>query len=251
MWFAFTAVPAVAPLFFALWSLLFRMLRFARLLVFFLRVLFHVLWLRLLVSILLPRFSACCGSGCPFLFLSPFRSGVFLSVLWTSSWFSVSCASGSPSLLMCLRLSSMLRVLLWLYLGRRGAVFPAFLLVFFPLVFLCMLRASSLSLGLRSLPWCLFLLVFVVVFFAPVLVLSPPVLPFYVAVAFGCLFSDSFESSVPVATWSPFGTSQVGFSLCFSWFLVACVCWYPFLFVSAPFLCLVRIGGYLCVMFSR
>ena len=59
-------------LFFALWSSLFRMLRFGRLLEIFLRVIFHMLWLRLIVFVLPPRFSACCGSGCPFLFLSPF-----------------------------------------------------------------------------------------------------------------------------------------------------------------------------------
>ena len=31
----------------------------------------------------------------------------------------------------------------------------------------------------------------------------------------GCLFSDSFESPVPFATWSPFGTSRDSFGLCF------------------------------------
>ena len=56
----------------------------------------------------------------------------------------------------------------------------------------------------------------VVVFFAPALVHSPTGLPCSVAVAYSCLFSDSFESPVPVVTWSPFGTSQDGFGLCFS-----------------------------------
>ena len=44
----------------------------------------------------------------------------------------------------------------------------------------------------------------VVVLCAPALVLSPPFLPCYVAVASVSLFSDLFESPVPVATWSPF-----------------------------------------------
>ena len=205
----------MASLFFALWSSLFRMLRFARL-------------LRLLVSILLPRFSACCSSGCPFLFLSPSRSGVFLSVLWTSSWvFRFLClrllfAFDAPPVVFHAAVSPLAVPQL------SGCCLPCVSAGFLSLGFLRLLRVSSLSLGLRSLPWCLFLLVFVVVFFAPVLVLSPPVLPCYVAVAFVCMFSDLFESPVPVATWSPFGTSQVAFSLYFSWFLVACLCWYQF-----------------------
>ena len=67
----------------------------------------------------------------------------------------------------------------------------------------------------------------VVVFFALALVLSPPGLPCSVAVAFGCLFTDLFESPVPVATWSPFGTSHTAFGLCFLGFQLT-ACWSPF-----------------------
>ena len=136
------------------------MLRFARLLVLFRSVLFHVLWLRLLVSSL-PRVSTCCGSGCPFLFLSRLFGLVCFFLFSELLRFSASCASGCSSLVPLHRLSSMLWVLLWLCLGCPGAVYPAFLLVFFRLGFLRLLCVSSLSLGLRSLSWCLFLLVFV------------------------------------------------------------------------------------------
>ena len=88
------------------------------------------------------------------------------------------------------------------------------------------------------------------VFFAPALVLSLPGLPCSVTVASGCLFSDSFESPVPVATWSPFGTSPDSFSLC----LLGSSC-LPllafFLFVSAPFLYLVHSWCSLRVVFTR
>ena len=47
------------------------------------------------------------------------------------------------------------------------------------------------------------------------MILSPLVLPCSVAVALWLFVSDSFGSPVPVATWSPFGTSQFGFGLCF------------------------------------
>ena len=83
-----------------------------------------------------------------------------------------------------------------------GSCFPCFLLVFFRLI---SRSASFLFLIPRAvLSWCLFLLVLVVVLCAPALVLSPPFLPCYVAVASVSLFSDSFESPVPVATWSLF-----------------------------------------------
>ena len=196
----------MAPLFFALWSSLFHMQQFARLLVFFIKLLFHVLGYGWLFPFFFRIFPPAAVLAVPSCFSPPFSLVCFFLFYGLLPVFSASCASGCSSLLTCLRLSSMLRILLWLYLCCPGAVFPAFLLVFFRLVFLRLFRVSSLSLGLRSLPWCLFLLVFVVVFFAPVLVLSPPVLPCYVAVAFGCLFSDLFESPVPVATWSPFGT---------------------------------------------
>ena len=142
----------------------------------------------------------------------------------------------------------MLRVLLWLYLGCPGAVFLAFLLVFFRLLFsVCFIFLPSPS-G-WFLPWCLFLLVPVVVLCAPGLVLSPPVLPCYIAVPSGCLFSDSFESPVPVATWSPFWPSQFDFGLCLSLFRVACLIWSPFCW--SP-LCssVLFASGVLCVSFS-
>ena len=140
--------------------------------------------------------------------------------LWSSSQFSASFTSGGFSLLTLLLFSSVLQVLL----GN-----PSVVRVLLPCV-----SAGFLSYSCHSLLWVLpcpsgclallswlFLLVLVVVFFAPVLVLSLPGLPCSVAVAFGCLFSDSFESPVPVATWSPFGTSPDSFGLCLlgSWCL--------------------------------
>ena len=63
-------------------------------------------------------------------------------------------------------------------------------------------------------------------------------------------FSDSFESLVPVATWSTFGTSPVSFGLCFlgSSCLPLLI---SFLFVSTPFLCLVSSWRSLRVVFTR
>ena len=131
----------------------------------------------------------------------------------------------------------MLRVLLWLCLGCLGAVHPAFLLVFFRLGFLRLLRVSSLSLGLRSFSCSCG-------FFAPVLVHSPPVLPCYVAVAFVCLFfwlaRISGSHRDVVSLWDKSDWLQP------LYFVVSnCL---P-MFVSALFLCLVRIGGYLRVIF--
>ena len=80
----------------------------------------------------------------------------------------------------------------------------------------------------------------VVVFFAPALVLSPTGLLCSVAVASSCLFSDLFESPIPVAKWSPFGTSQDGFGLCFSPFELPAFAGILSI-LSALFLCLVRI----------
>ena len=82
----FPAVPAVAPLslpfgpnFSACWGLFGSLCSFSR-------VLFHVLWLRWLVAILLSQFPPAAVLAVPSCLSSPFRSGVFLSVLWTSSW---------------------------------------------------------------------------------------------------------------------------------------------------------------------
>ena len=97
---------------------------------------FHMLRLRLLVSVLPLRFSAYCSFGCPFLFLSPFSVCCDSSCsFWSSSRFFrilrlrllfdfgpppvVFRAVGSP----------------WQSLGCPGAAFPAFLLVFFRKVF--------------------------------------------------------------------------------------------------------------------
>ena len=142
--------------------------------------------------------------------------------------------------------------------GCPEAAFHAFLLAMFSL-FLCFPRsnfsrrsASFFFLIPRAvLPWCLFLLVLVVVLCAAALVLSPPFLPCYVAVASVSLFSDSFESPVPVATWSPFWAEPDWLRPLF--FSVWCSLpqLVSFRFVSAPFLCLVRFWGALCVFFSR
>ena len=82
------------------------------------------------------------------------------------------------------------------------------------------------------------------------LVLSPPGLPCFVAVASGCRFYDSFESLVPVVTWSPFGTSPDSFGLCFLG-SSGLPLLFSFLFVYTPFLCLVRSWRSLRVVFTR
>ena len=135
----------------------------------------------------------------PSVFLSDSRSFVSTSSLWFSSQFSASCASGCSLPMTLLLFSSVLRVLL----GNPSVV---------QVLLLCV------SDGFLSSSFHHLLLVLVVVFFAPALVLSPTGLPCSVAVAYGCLFSDSFKSPVPVATWSPFGTSRDAFGRCFSWF---------------------------------
>ena len=92
----------------------------------------------------------------------------------------------------------MLRILL----GNPSVVrvlLPCVSAGFFPLVVTACLRFSLVPRTAFP-PFVAVLFVLVVVFFAPALVLSPPVLPCSVAVASGCLFSDSFESPVPVAT---------------------------------------------------
>ena len=77
----------MAPLFFALWSSLFCMLRFARLLVFFLRVLFHVLGYGWSFPFFFRVFPPAAVLAVPSCFSPPFGLSVFLSVLWPSSWF--------------------------------------------------------------------------------------------------------------------------------------------------------------------
>ena len=130
-------------------------------------------------------------------FLSDSRSFVSLPVLFgLRPSFSASCASGCSSplhsscSLPCCRFSlanpSVVRVLL-----------------------------HCVSAGFLSYSFHRLLLVLVVLFFAPALVLSPSGLPCSVALALWLSLSDSFESPVPVAKWSPFGTSQDDFGLCF------------------------------------
>ena len=170
-------------LFFAFWSSLFRMLRFG-----------------LVLAVFLSVFSTCCGYGWLFLFFlrvfppaavlavpscfsPPFQSVVALPVLWSSSRFfrilrlRLLFAFGTP-LIVFRAAGSPLAVP-----RLSGCCFLCFSASFLSPGFLRLLHFSSLSLGLHSLPWCLFLLVFVVVCFAPALVLSPPVLPCYDAVA--------------------------------------------------------------------
>ena len=137
---------------------------------------FHMLWLRLIVSVLLPHFSVYCSFGCPFRFLSPF------SVCCDSS-----CSFWSSS-----QFFHILR-LRWLFafdmppvaFRAAGSPFavPQLSRCWFPCSF-SFARFSPpasfflcLSLGLHFLPWCLLLLVLVVVFFTPASVLPPPVLP--------------------------------------------------------------------------
>ena len=90
-----------------------------------------------------------------------------------------------------------------------------------------------------------------VVFFAPTSVPLPPVCLALFCVAlwfFGA--SDSLGSPVPVATWSPFRTSQGCFSLCSLGFEMPTCGGIHSVFVSAPFLCLVRILSSLSDMFA-
>ena len=83
--FAFPVFPSLAPPCLSPLVFAFCMLWFGIILVVPLSVLFHMLWLRWLASFLPTCFSARCGCGCPFLFLPPVQSVVFLSVLWWSS----------------------------------------------------------------------------------------------------------------------------------------------------------------------
>ena len=102
-----------------------------------------------------------------------------------------------------------------------------------------------------SLPWCLFLIVLVVVFFAPASVLSPSVLPCSVAVALWlavfCLVRISGSCCEVVSLWDESGLlrplSFLGFELPVCAGILSA-------FVSAPFLCLFRIWNSLCVVFT-
>ena len=89
-----------------------------------------------------------------------------------------------------------------------------------------------LFLGLHFLPWCLLLLVLVCgVLHSGFGSSSAGSALLYLVWHYGSLmFSDSFESPVPIATWSPFGMSQGCYGLCFSWFQDTCMCWCPFCF---------------------
>ena len=192
------------------------------------------------------RFSACCGSGCSLWSFSAFffphavasvdcfrsSSALFFRLLqfWLSlpvslplfrllslpvlyglrPAFSASCASSFSLLLARFLLSSVLRVFLWRSLGCLGAAFPAFLLLLFCMVFPASFIFLPGPLGcissLVSVPpsACCGVLRFFLRWFCLALLLW----------LYGCLFSVSFGSPVPVATWSPFGTSQVCFGLC-------------------------------------
>ena len=162
------------------------MLRFGLLLAVFLSVVFSICcgygWL---FPFFLHAFSACCSFGCPFLFLSLFSVCCDSSCsIWSSSRFFrilglwLLFAFGTPPVVFR-AVGSPLAVPQW-----TGCCFPCVSASFLSYGFHRLFRFSSMSLGLRFLPWCLFLLVLVGVFFAPVLVLSLPVLPCSVAVAF-------------------------------------------------------------------
>ena len=103
-----------------------------------------------------------------------------------------------------------------------------------------------LSLGVCS-SSCLF-----VVFFAPTSVLPPPVCLalFSVALWFSGA-SDLFGSPVPVAMWSPLGTDQDCYGLCFLGFEMLACDGILSVFVSALFLCLVHIWSSLSDALAR
>ena len=203
-------------------------------------------------SVLPPCFSACCSFGCPFLFLSPFSVSCASSCsFWSSSLFFrilrlwLLFAFGTPpvvfraadSLLAVPRLS--------------GCCFPCVSASFLLLGFHRLLRFSSLSLGLRSLPWCLFLLLFVVVFFAPALVLSPPVLPCSVGVAFWLSFLTCSNLRFPSRRGLPLGRFRFASASVFLGFELPACAGILSVFVSSSFLCLVRVWTSLIVVFTR
>ena len=212
---------------------------------------FHMLWLLLIVSVLPPHFSSCCSFGCPFLFLPPFPSVVTLPVLYgLRPGFSTSSASGCSSLLARLLLSSVLRLLRWQSLGCPGVAFPAFLLVFFRKVF----------------STCF-------VFLVPRAVFSPLV-SFPSRVCCG-VFRSGFGSfsagsallcccgfmvicfltrsnlRFPSQRGLPLGRVRFALASGFLSFELPACAGILSVFVSAPFLCLVRFWNYLSLVFTR
>ena len=89
-------------------------------------------------------------------------------------------------------------------------------------------------------------------FFAPTSVPPPPIcLALFCAALWFSGASDSFGSLVPFAMWSPFGTSQGCYSLCSLGFGMPTCGDIHSVFVSAPFLCLVRIWSSLSDVFAH
>ena len=227
-------------LFFTLLSLLFRMLRFGLLFVVFLSIFPHAVATVdcFLSSSVLFRPTA--FLAVPSCFSPPFQSVLTLPVLsGLRPGFSASCASGCSLLLARLLLSSVLQVLRWRSLGCPGAAFPVFLLVFFRKVFTACFIFLWLSLVLHSLPWCLLLLVLVVVFFALASVLPPPVLPCSVWCGFMVLcFLTRLNLRFPSRRGLPLGQVRVASASVFARAGILSI------FVTSPFLCLVRIWNY-------
>ena len=188
-----------------------------------------------LVFLLWSSLSACCGSGSSLWSLSEFFPHAVATVacfLSSSMFFRLlrfwlSLPISSPFSVCCVSFCSLVVFLVFPHLTpppalpfcRTSGCLPCcgFFFGCTPVVrkLPSMLSAGFLSPNFLSasfffllprvvLPWCLFLLVLVVLLCTLALVLSPPFLPCYVAVASVSLFSDSFESPVPVATWSPF-----------------------------------------------
>ena len=181
-------------------------------------------------------FSAYCSFGCPFLFLSPFSVCclflfymVFVPVFphpappaalrfWHASCCLLCCgfSFGGPSVV---------RVLLSLR-------FCYFYFVWFsppPSFFFLVPRAASL-------PWCLSLLVLVVVFFGSFSVGSALLCCCGFMVV--CFLSRS-DLRFPSRRGLPLGRVRFASASVFSLFRVACLCWYPFCFCfrSVPLPC--------------
>ena len=153
---------------------------------------FCMLWFRIILVVLLSVLSTCCHYGCLFpFFLHVFPPAVVLAVhSCFFPLFSLLCFflffGGLPGFFRILRLRLLFPFAVppvvfhaagsSLTVPRlSGSCFPCFLLVFFRLF---SRFASFFFLIPRAvLPWCLFLLVLVVVFCTPSLVLSPPFLP--------------------------------------------------------------------------
>ena len=225
------------------------------------------LWLCLSLSFCFrSAFSACCGSGYSLRSFLAFFRMLWLQLIFfgLSPHFSLAAATAVPSclpqlfhllqlrlllpvfipvfhmllfrlllsLLASLLLYSVLEILRLRFLGVRVLLFPAIMLLsiagFSPNDFVYHWFVSSgcvFSLSVSS-SSCLF-----VVFFAPASIPPQPVCLalFCVALWFSGT-SDSFRSLVPVMTWSPFGTSQGYYDLCWLGFRGDCMWWYPFCF---------------------